>query len=111
QFGESAGHFRRTWIWSAWPYQGRTLDIQDLSSLLSTRQSSLFIAALTSTRSTSGCSAAVRINATSAELQLSGLICFPSAGTRLLAEILSRSSLLNTRSGIGMNQMSTSSPI
>src|SRR5690349_2975645 len=29
QFGESAGHFRRRWIWSSWPYHGRTLDIQD----------------------------------------------------------------------------------
>src|ERR1035438_1552904 len=29
QFGESGGHFSRTWMWSAWPYQGRTLDIQE----------------------------------------------------------------------------------
>src|SRR6516164_3981748 len=30
QSGESAGHLRSTWMWSAWPYQGRTLDIQAL---------------------------------------------------------------------------------
>src|SRR5262249_37588097 len=40
QSGESAGHFRRTWMWSAWPYQGRTLDIHALSFWSSTRQSS-----------------------------------------------------------------------
>jgi hypothetical protein len=96
QFGESAGHFRRTWMWSSWPYQGRTLDIHNLSFWLSTRQSSFFIAALTRTRSTSGCSAAVRMKATSAGLQILSLTCFPSAATTLLAKIFSRSSLLNT---------------
>src|SRR6185437_5225015 len=49
QFGESAGHFSRTWIWSWWPYQGRTLSIQ--SGCLSPwiRQISFLIAAFTST--------------------------------------------------------------
>src|SRR5665213_1879620 len=61
QFGESGGHFSRTWMWSAWPYQGRTLDIQPSCFLSSTRHSSFLIAALTKMRSTSGCSAAVRM--------------------------------------------------
>src|SRR5215469_12704292 len=111
QFGESMGHFRRTWMWSSWPYHGRTLDIHDLSFWLSTRQSSFFIAALTRTRSTSGCSAAVRMKATSPGDQALSSTCFPSAATTLLLKIFSRSYLVKTRSGIGMNQMSTSSPI
>src|SRR3974377_306582 len=36
---------------------------------------------------------------------------FPSSATTLFPKIFSRSSLLKTRSGIGINQISTSSPI
>ena len=66
---------------------------------------------LTKTRSTSGCSATVRMNAISARTPIFVMMCFPSAATKLGAEISTRSSALSTRSGIGMNQMSTSSPI
>src|SRR5476651_1586511 len=44
QLGESSGHFSLTWMWSAWPYQGRTLYIQPSLSLSTTRHNSFLIA-------------------------------------------------------------------
>src|SRR6185437_8885742 len=111
QFGESAGHFSRTWMWSSWPYQGRTLAIQEKCCLPSMRHNSFLIAALTSTRSTLGCWAAVLMNCACCGVQTFGLMVNLSAATTLMAEMSSRSFLLSSWSGIGMNQMSTSSPI
>src|SRR5262249_13281001 len=112
QFGESAGQRNRTWMWSWCPNQGRTLAIQRPSrALSSTRHNSFLIAAFTNTRSTAGCWAAVLMKATCWGVQVFGLRCFQSSETRLIAEMVSRSSLVNSWSGIGMNQISTSRPI
>src|SRR5215470_6943510 len=43
QFGESAGQRSRTWIWSWWPNQGRTLAIQAPSRVLSSTRHNSFL--------------------------------------------------------------------
>ena len=112
QLGESAGHFSRTWIWSWWQYQGRTFAIQP-SCALSLDPAQLLLDhgvdqhALDLGLLGGGLDEGDVLRCPGLRIEV-----LPVVGDQIGGEmVFSRSSLLSTWPGIGMNQMSTSRPI